>query len=631
VTDDTARLEALLRSVPFFAALERVELARVAGALDEVRYAAGEVLFEEDDEADGLYIVQHGLVRLTVRTPDGQRVIADAGEGRHFGEVALLLAHRTASAVAVTDATLWKLPRDRFEELVRDSPAFVLSIAGSLAARYDDRLRFSVGAPASAPATTWRTRALRPAATAPGESIRGALVTFAVAAAIPLLLWWMPPPAGLSVQGWHVILIVLGAAVGWLLEPVPDFVTTLLMAAAWGATGLASLPSIFAGFVSSSWILGLGALTLAAAMVRSGLMFRASLAVLRWFPSGHRGQEIALLVGGMLITPLVPLAIGRVAAIAPFTRELARGMGYRDRSPGAASLAIAGVIGYGGFSSIFLTGLAMNFFVLDLLPPADRLAATWVTWLVRAVPTGLVLLAGAALALLVWFRPGVAGPARRVDRQERILGPLSRRELTTIAALALMLIGFVALPLLHVNPAWYAVGALALAIGGGGLTRDLFRRAIDWGFLVQFGILLGAGGVLHAHGVDAWIAGRLLALIGGGWHPAQLVLLLTAFVFACRLLVPWIPATLLLSLALVPAAPRLGLNSWVVGFVVLVAANAWVHPSLSDYCRVTRDATGEDLFGPRQALVAGVILTLLTVVGLGVAIPYWQWLGILAP
>ena len=132
---------------------------------------------------------------------------------------------------------------------------------------------------------------------------------------------------------------------------------------------------------------------------------------------------------------------------------------------------------------------------------------------------------------------------------------LARRELTTIATLALMLIGFVALPLLHVDPAWYAVGALALAIGGGGLTRDLFRRAIDWGFLVQFGILLGAGGVLHAHGVDAWIAGRLLALIGGGWHPAQLVLLLTAVVFACRLLVPWIPATLLPSLALVPAAP----------------------------------------------------------------------------
>jgi len=107
--------------------------------------------------------------------------------------------------------------------------------------------------------------------------------------------------------------------------------------------------------------------------------------------------------------------------------------------------------------------------------------------------------------------------------------------------------------------------------------------------------------------------------------------MLTGFVCACRLLMPWIPATLLLSLALVPAAPRLGLNAWVVGFVVLVAANAWLHPSLSDYCRVTRDAAGEELFGQRQALVAGIVITVCTAIGLAVAIPYWEMLGILKP
>ena len=176
---------------------------------------------------------------------------------------------------------LWKVPRERFDELVRESPAFVLALAGSMAALYDDRLRSSVGASASAPAAAWRARPSRRDPTEPGEPLHRTLVALAIAAAIPLFAWWMPPPGGLTPQGWRVILIILGAAVGWLLEPVPDFVTTLLMAAAWGAAGLAPLASIFDGFVSSSWILGLGALTLAAAMVRSGLMFRASLAVLR--------------------------------------------------------------------------------------------------------------------------------------------------------------------------------------------------------------------------------------------------------------------------------------------------------------------------------------------------------------
>jgi di/tricarboxylate transporter len=554
-------------------------------------------------------------------------MLADIGAGAHFGELGLLLARRTGSALALTDVTLWKLPRERFEEVVQEAPMLGLRMAASLAALVDRRSREAVGAPVPAREPT----RIGQGKVGPVESGRWRWAALALSLAIPLLLWWSHPPHGLTVQGWRVILIVLGAGVAWLLEPLPDFVVTLLMAAAWGAAGLAPLSSILAGFGSPSWLLGLAALALAAAMVRSGLMYRTSLAVLHRFPPNLRGQITALLVGGLLITPLVPLALGRVAAIAPFTKEVARALGYADRSEGSAALVLAGIIGYGGFSSIFLTGLAMNFFVLDLFPAADRLQATWFTWLVRAAPTGIVLFAGAMLVLLTWFRSRrEEGAARNVERQEYVLGSMAPREIVTVVALVVMLAGFLLQPLLRINPAWFGVGAIAVAVGGGGLNRELFRRAIDWGFLVQFGILLGAGGVLHANGVDEWIAVRLLGVLGDHWAPATLVVLIAVCVTVVRLFVPWIPATLLLSLALVPAAPRLGLSPWVVGFVVLVAANAWLPSSQSDYCRVARDTAGE-LFTPRHALIVGVALTALTLLGLAIAIPYWQALGILRP
>jgi hypothetical protein len=109
--------------------------------------------------------------------------------------------------------------------------------------------------------------------------------------------------------------------------------------------------------------------------------------------------------------------------------------------------------------------------------------------------------------------------------------------------------------------------------GRGYLARDRGRRYYPrslpsrhrLGLPDPFGILLGAGGVLHAHGVDAWIATRVLSVIGGGWSPVELIFIPDRVVCVCRLLVPWIPATLLLSLALVPAAPSLGLNPWVCG------------------------------------------------------------------
>ena len=59
----------------------------------------------------------------------------------------------------------------------------------------------------------------------------------AVALGVPLLLW--PPPGGLSPEGWDVSLIMLGAALGCLSEPLPDYIIALLMAAAWGIAALA--------------------------------------------------------------------------------------------------------------------------------------------------------------------------------------------------------------------------------------------------------------------------------------------------------------------------------------------------------------------------------------------------------
>ncbi len=362
-------------------------------------------------------------------------------------------------------------------------------------------------------------------------------------------------------------------------------------------------------------------------------MFRLSLAVLRRFPPDQGGQVTALIVGGLLITPLVPLALGRVAAIAPFTKEVARALGYEDRSEGSAALALAGIVGYSAFGGVVLTGLAMNFFVLDLLPSVDRAQATWFAWLVRAVPTGIVLVIGALALFLVWFRPSREGVARNVERQEHVLGSITSRELVTVEAVSRRHAHrFLCQSLFRIGPAWFGVVAVAIAVGGGSLNRELFRRAIDWPFLVQFGVLLSAAAVLRASGVDAWVAARLLELIGGGWQPASLVMLLAAFVTVARLFVPWISvrATLFLSLALVPAARSLGLHPWVVGFVVLVSANTWLHPSQSDYCRVARHAAG-DLLEPRHAMIAGAALTVLTFVGLAVAIPYWRALGILTP
>lgn len=621
-------LEALLRGVPFFRDLERADIARLVGALEPVEARAGMVLFAEGAEADALYLLAHGRVAVTVRTPGGERTLAVLDAPAQFGELGLLLARRTSTASAVTNSRLWKLSRDAFVRLVRERPAVGLSVATSVAELMETRQRALVGAPLPE-----RTRPPLTLEEPPsGRPLRYRLVSAAIAMAVPLVLWGLPAPAALDERSWHVALVALGAAIAWLLEPLPDFAVALAMAGAWGIAGLAPLDVSFRGFATSTWLVALGALALAAAMTRSGLLFRAALELLRAFPATHRGQTLALLSSGVLLTPLVPLAVGRIAAVATLGLELARALGYAARSRGGAALTFAALTGYWYFSSIFLTGLATNFFVLGLLPAADRARFDWLGWLAAALPVGLVGLVGAIGVLFVLFPPERQPlvTAEVVRRQQRALGPPSREELVTAVALAVLVVGLIAQPVLRIETPWLAIGAIAIAMLGGALDRERFRSAIDWGFLVLFGILLGTEGVLRETGLGRALIDTLVGMRAVSPDPGILLLLIAVAVVVVRFVLPSRPTAFLLSLALVPAAAQLGISAWLVGFVVLVTANLWIFPYQGLEYLIVRDATRGEAFTDRQGIAVGAALTAVRLASIAVAIPYWRAMGLLS-
>jgi len=213
-------------------------------------------------------------------------------------------------------------------------------------------------------------------------------------------------------------------------------------------------------------------------------------------------------------------------------------------------------------------------------------------------------------------------------RQTRILGPLTRHERLAIAALAVLIVGLVVQPVLSVDGAWLALVALVI-ITVGPLDRERFRSSIDWGFLVFLGVLLGSGAVLQAGGVDTWLARMLIDATSGIRSPALLVIVIALVVMASRIVLPSRPAMVLLSLALVPAAPALGISPWVVGFVVLVAANVWVLPYQGLEYLIARDATGGEAFDDRQGTRVGAALTAVRFAAIVIALPFWAYMGLI--
>ena len=610
--------------MPFFRGIDRVDLARLLGALEEVRATSGEVIAAEGSEADALYLIESGRVAITVASPDGEVYLRDVVGPAHFGELGLLLARRTASSRAITEVQLWRLPRARFEALVRDRPQIGLAVAAALADSVDRRSREYVGAPAperpevstSEPRRTGRAY-LR---------IGGALASIA----LPVLLWDLTPPSGLEQPGLRVMVLLLGAAIAWLAEPVPDFAVALALAAALSATGLVALPVAFSGFSSSSWLLTLGGLAVAAAMARTGLLFRIALGLLRLFPATATGQMFALLLGGVAVTPLVPQSVARVAAILPVAGEIGQSLGYAPRSNGSARLAFAGLVGYWYFSSIFLTGLATNFFLLQLLTPADRSRFSWTGWLGAAAPAGLICLAGATAALILLFRPEPTS-ARLQDaaaRQQRVLGPLTGGEKLALLGAGLLIAGLIAQPVLNLDPALLALAALVVLMTGA-LDRERFRTSIDWGFLMFFGAILGSAGAMQATHVDRWIAAGLVERAAGLPDPGVVLIALAAATILLRSVLPSRPTMVLLVLAVVPASSQLGISPWLAGLTVLLCANIWILPYQGLEYLVAREATGGQAFDDRQGTRLGAALTAVRFAAIALSVPAWKLMGLL--
>ena len=115
-----------LAAVPLFAGLSPVDLAKLAGVLEDRWLEAGSIVFQAGSEGDALYILREGTAERHVAGSALEVVEPPA----IFGELALITdAPRSATIVAVTPIRLWVLPRKRFAPLLRAEPELMLHLS----------------------------------------------------------------------------------------------------------------------------------------------------------------------------------------------------------------------------------------------------------------------------------------------------------------------------------------------------------------------------------------------------------------------------------------------------------------------------------------------------------------------
>ncbi len=472
-----------------------------------------------------------------------------------------------------------------------------------------------------------------PAESGPAAPERSTVPRWLLAIALPLLLLACGERLGVGAAGVMFLAIVCATVIMWVCNLTDDYIPALFAMLATLLTGLVPAPVILSGFASDGFLMALSTLALGSLVMSSGLGYRVMLVLLQRLPNTHFWHNAGLLMTGLLLTPVIPTANGRVGLLAPCYADMVDNLGLSRRGPAATCLALTCLHGASLFSAIFITSKSVNFAVFALLSPQGQERFQSMGWTGAALVTGAVLLALHCLTVAIWCRRGPPPrlPRARLARQRALLGALTGREWGAIGGVLFMMVGIVTTSVHKVQAPWLGFTVLFGLLLCGTLSRRELKEKVDWTILLYLSGITGMVAAFGYLGLDRGLGAHLSFLAAGmrehfGWF----VLLLFGVVTLLRLVVPSNATTVILATVLMPLAQASGINEWLVGFIILVLSEACFFPyQCSYYLQLQELNRGDALYDGSMLLRINALMNLGRLAAVYAAFPYWTGMGLL--
>jgi len=135
--DRVHRRQLLARLYPIFGTFDREFLNAVESMADWVHLDRGRLLFEQNNIADGIFLIISGRIRTSTIESDGSvRVLGESCRGEVVGELAFFGIERREERVeAVRDSVLVGFTKDEFNQLVTKRPEILSHVTRALVER----------------------------------------------------------------------------------------------------------------------------------------------------------------------------------------------------------------------------------------------------------------------------------------------------------------------------------------------------------------------------------------------------------------------------------------------------------------------------------------------------------------
>ncbi len=134
--ENLAECEDLLGRIDFVAALKPEARRLLSSHAIFKDFGPGEAVVTQGDQGDTLFLVARGEVSVRVKVDGADKEVTRLSRGAFFGEMAMLTGEpRTATVVAVGDASLLTVDRDAFSRVFAADPGVMEELAVIIAGR----------------------------------------------------------------------------------------------------------------------------------------------------------------------------------------------------------------------------------------------------------------------------------------------------------------------------------------------------------------------------------------------------------------------------------------------------------------------------------------------------------------
>jgi anion transporter len=445
-------------------------------------------------------------------------------------------------------------------------------------------------------------------------------------------LWFWTPDIGLDAGATKLLGLLSLTLIYWVFWVFPDYGVALIFALGLILTHLARAEVVLGGFASTTWFMTLGVLALGAAITSSGLFYRLSLQLVRFFPLNYNGQIVALGLMGIVVMALIPQQSARTAIISQMLVNLSESLGYKNPSKASTGLFVASFLGLGQLGFLFLTGSTTSLIAWGLLPLDVREQFTWGYWFLAALPPTLLVAVIIVASTMFLYRPESKAQVsyKMVQNQLEVLGALSQREWITLGVLCFTVVGWLTISYHGIDGAWISLISLCVLINTGVLGWGMLKKGIDWELLIYMGATLSIPILLSQAKIDEWLVSLASPVILPFLdHPALSFIMIAVIAYTVKLLFTSFLTVVTLTVALLPLSVDMGISPWIMAMIILTGSELWFFKFQVDWHTLAYSTTeGKGFSYPLMARI-NFFYALAYIVALIAAIPYWRYLGLM--